>query len=125
MTSFGPKSIKHLGTIHGEGTLLIDEGRHLGQVTYEIDEYLDRGVRSANGQIEAEGRILEEASRAKDATIVLESGRCVHVIVSHPSGGAAEVRVADRLPLRPAPSEAARKSNTDDVHHRVHARSSE
>jgi hypothetical protein len=99
MTSLGPKSIKHLGTLHGQGMLLIDEGRQLGQVTYEIDEYLDRGSRSANGQIEAEGRILEEASRAKDVTIVLESGRCVHVIVSDPSGGAAEIRVANGLPL--------------------------
>jgi hypothetical protein len=95
MTSLGRKSIKHLGTLHGEGTLLIDEGRQLGQVTYEIDEYLDRGVRSASGQIVAESGILGEACRAGDATIVLESGRCVHVIVSDPSGGTAEVRVAD------------------------------
>jgi hypothetical protein len=98
MTSLGRKSIKHLGTLHGEGTLLIDEGRLLGQVTYEIDEYLDRGVRSGNGQIEAESRILEEASHAEDVTIALESGRCVRVIVSDPSGGAAEVRVADVFP---------------------------
>ncbi len=99
MTSFGPKSIKHLGTLHGEGTLLAEEGRQLGQVTYEIDGYLDQGARSANGQIEAESRILGEAFLAKNAAIVLESGRCVHVIVSDPSGGTAEVRVAGGFPL--------------------------
>jgi hypothetical protein len=98
MTSLGRKSIKHLGTLHGEGTLLIDEGRSLGEVTYEIDEYLDRGVKSGNGQIEAESRILEEAIHAQDVTLVLESGRRVHVIVSDPSGGAAEVRVARPFP---------------------------
>jgi hypothetical protein len=98
MTSLGRKSIKHLGTLHGEGTLLIDEWRPLGEVTYEIDEYLDRGVKSGSGQIQAESRILEEASRAQDVTIVLQSGRCVRVIVSDASGGAAEVRVADVFP---------------------------
>jgi hypothetical protein len=41
MTSFQRKSITHLGTLHGEGTLLGQEGRQLGQVTYEIDGYVD------------------------------------------------------------------------------------
>jgi hypothetical protein len=43
----------HLGTLHGEGTLLGPEGRRLGQVIYEIDGYVDHGTKSANGQIEA------------------------------------------------------------------------
>src|SRR5215203_5941022 len=54
MTSFGRKSITHLGALHGKGTLLVAEGRQLGHVTYEIDGYLDHGIKSANGQIEAE-----------------------------------------------------------------------
>ena len=99
MTSFGAKSIKHLGTLHGQGTLLANEGRELGQVTYEIDGYLDRGARSANGQIEAESRILDEAFQATDATLVLDSGRCIHVVVLDPCGGAAEVRVTGAFPL--------------------------
>ena len=99
MTSLGPKSIKHLGTLHGEGTLLIGEGRQLGQVTYEIDGYLDRGARSASGQIEAESRILDAAFQAMDATLVLDSGRCIHVVVLDPRDGAAEVRVAGAFPL--------------------------
>ena len=99
MTSFGPKSIKHLGTLHGEGTLLAQEGRQLGQVTYEIDGYLDRGARSANGQIEADSRILDQASQATDATLVLDNGRCFHVVVLDPRGSAAEVCVIGAFPL--------------------------
>ena len=100
MTSFRRKSITHLGTLHGEGTLLTGEGRSLGQVIYEIDGYLDRGAKSANGQIEAESCILDDAFHAKNATIVLESGRCIHVVVSRPHGGAtAEVSVRGTFPL--------------------------
>ena len=98
MTSFGRKSITHVGALHGEGTLLVEDGRQLGHVTYEIDGYLDHGIKSANGQIEAEARILNEAFRADDATIVLDSGRCIHVVVSNSHGGTtAELRV--RSPL--------------------------
>lgn len=100
MTSFGKNSITHLGTLHGEGTLLIQDGRRLGQVIYEIDGFVDHGGRSANGQIEAESGILHEAFRADDATIVLESGRCIRVVVSNPEGGpTAEINVRGGFPL--------------------------
>jgi len=100
MTSFQRKSITHLGTLHGEGTLLGHEGRQLGQVIYEIDGYVDHGTKSANGQIEAESRILDEAFRAENATIVLASGRCIQVVLSDPHGGpTAEVRVRGGFPL--------------------------
>ena len=100
MTSFGRKSITHLGTLHGEGTLLGQEGRQLGQVIYEIDGYLDHGIKSANGQIESETRILNEAFRAAAATIVLDSGRCIQVVVSDPHGGTtAELNVRSGFPL--------------------------
>ena len=100
MTSFGSKSIKHLGTLHGEGALLIEGGRQLGDVSYEIDGYLDRGSKSANGRIEAESRILDEAFRAENVSIVLDNGRCIHVLVSNPGGGqTAEVQVLRGFPL--------------------------
>jgi len=100
MTSFGRKSITHLGALHGEGTLLGDEGRRLGHVIYEIDGYLDHGSKSANGRIEAETRILKEAFCAEDATIVLDSGRCIQVVVSDPHGGTtAELLVRSGFPL--------------------------
>ena len=100
MTAFGRKSITHLGTLHGEGTLLVRDGRQLGQVIYEIDGYVDHGAKSANGQIEAECRILDEAFRAEHATIVLNNGRCIQVDVSDPQGGpTAEVQVRGGFPL--------------------------
>ena len=99
MTCIGRKPIKHLGTLHGEGTLLTEDGRQLGQVVYEIDGYVERGVRSANGQIEAESHILDKGCEAKDATLVPDSGRCIHVVVSDQGGGAAEVRVTGAFPL--------------------------
>jgi hypothetical protein len=100
MTSFGRKSIIHLGTLHGEGTLMIDDGRQLGPVIYEIDGYLDNRAKSANGQIEAESQVLDDAFRAEDATLILNNGRSIHIIVSNPHGGAtAEVRVTGGFPL--------------------------
>jgi len=100
MTAFGRKSITHLGTLHGKGTLLIRDGRHLGQVIYEIDGYVDHGAKSANGQIEAESSMLDEAFRADDATIGLDSGRCIHVALSDPHGGpTAEIQVRGGFPL--------------------------
>ena len=100
MTSFQRKSITHLGTLHGEGTLLGYEGRQLGQVIYEIDGYVDQGARSANGQIEAETRILYEAFRAGDTSIVLNTGRCIRIDVSDPEGGpTAEVQVRGGFPF--------------------------
>jgi hypothetical protein len=100
MTSFGRHSITHLGSLHGKGTLLIQEGRQLGQVIYEIDGYVDHGAKSADGRIEAEGGILHEAFRADHATIVLESGRCIQVVLSNPHGGSiSEIRVKGGFPL--------------------------
>jgi hypothetical protein len=100
MTSFHRKSITHLGTLHGQGTLLGPEGRELGQVIYEIDSYVDRGTKSANGQIEADTRILDEGFRAEHTSIVLNNGRRIQVDVSDPQGGStAEVQVRGGCPL--------------------------
>jgi hypothetical protein len=100
MTSFGKKSIRHLGTLHGAGTLLVQDGRQLGEITYEIDGYLEHGAKSASGQIQGERQVLESAFQAEDATIVLESGRCIHVVVSNPLGDVtAEIRVTGSFPL--------------------------
>jgi hypothetical protein len=80
--------------------LLFKDGEELGSVTYEIDGYLDQATSSANGQIEGESAALGEAFGAGDATIVLESGRLIHVVLSDPHGGpTAEVRVSGRFPL--------------------------
>jgi hypothetical protein len=69
-------------------------------VSYEIDGYLDRTMRSANGQIEGESAVLGEAFGAGDAAIVLESGRVIRVVLSNPFGGpTAEVEVSGRFPL--------------------------
>ena len=100
MTAFGRRSITHLGTLHGEGTLLTQDGRQLGQVIYEIDGYIDQGTKSANGQIEADTRILDQGFRAEHASIVLNNGCCIQVDVSDPQGGpTAEVQVTGGYPL--------------------------
>ena len=100
MTSFGRKSITYLGSLHGKGTLLVDDGRQLGHVMYEIDGYLEHDIKSANGQIEAETCILDEAFRTDDATILLDCGRCIQVVVSDPHGGTiAELKVRSGFPL--------------------------
>ena len=92
----------HLGTLHGEGTLLGQEGRRLGQVIYEIDGYVDHGTKSANGQIEADTRILDEGFRAEHASIVLNNGRCIQGDVSDPRRSL-EMRCCS-MPLLPASS---------------------
>lgn len=97
--SLRTKAFKHLGTLRGEGTLLSEAGREIGHVAYEIDGYVERGAKSANGQIEGQSVTLDRALEAKDATLVLDSGRCIHVVVSDRNAGAAEIRVAGGFPL--------------------------
>ena len=102
MTSFGRgSSLKHLGTLHGRGRLSISDGEQsLGAVAYEIDGYLDRTIRSANGQIEGDVAVLARAYQAGGAAITLAEGPSVDVVLSNPQGGTtAEVTVSGRFPL--------------------------
>jgi hypothetical protein len=102
MTSVRNRSpLKHLGTLHGSGSLSIGNGeQRLGPVRYEIDGYLERTMRSANGQIEGEIAVLEQAFRAGAACIALEGGSSIDVVLSDPRGGpTAEIVVSGRFPL--------------------------
>ena len=101
MTWFGKRNpLTHLGTLHGSGSLLTRAGQELGPVTYEIDGYLDRTTRSANGQIEGVSAALSHAFDAGAATIVLAGGESIRVVVSDPHGGpTAEVEVVGSFPL--------------------------
>ena len=94
-------SLKHLGTLHGIGSLSIDKGgQSLGSVRYEIDGYLDRARRSANGRIQGDVAVLARAFRAGAATIALTGGPSVNIVLSDPQGGpSAEVDVSGRFPL--------------------------
>jgi hypothetical protein len=93
-------SLKHLGTLHGQGDLSLDNGEHtLGVVTYEIDCYARRMLRSDNGQIDGRADLLAQAFRAGTACIALEDGQFIDVVLSDPRGGpTAEVRVSGRFP---------------------------
>ena len=102
MTSFGNRpSLKYLGTLHGSGSLSIRNRRqHLGSVSYEIDGYLERTTRSANGQITGDIAVLEQAFRAGAARIALEGGPSIDVVLLDPQGGpTAEIQVSGRFPL--------------------------
>ena len=102
MTWFGNRpSLKHLGTLHGCGGLSIGNGtQSLGPVTYEIDGYLDRTTRSANGQIEGDRYVLAQAFRAGSASIALEGGPLVNIVLVDPQDGpTAEITVSGRCPL--------------------------
>jgi hypothetical protein len=93
-------SLKHLGTLYGRGDLLIANGaQNLGSVTYEIDGYSRRTMRSDSGQIEGSADMLARAFRHGSARLVLADGQCVDVTLSDPRGTAtAEVKVSGRFP---------------------------
>lgn len=93
-------SLKHLGTLHGSGDLLIDGGEQtLGTVAYEIDGYLRRDHRSDNGRIEGRADILNQAFRAGAVCIAMADGQCVDVVVADPHGAStAEITVSGRFP---------------------------
>ncbi len=102
MTTFGKRQLlKHLGTIRGSGNLSIGAGsRSLGSVSYEIDSFVDRMMYSANGQIEGDTGLLAEAFKAGTATLALDGGRSVAVVLADPEGSpTAEIVVRDQLPL--------------------------
>jgi len=92
--------LKHLGRLHGTGDLLIRNGeRNLGTVTYEIDGYARREMRSDNGQIEGAADMLARAFRAGGASIVLADGQSIDIELSDPQGGSmADVVVKGRFP---------------------------
>jgi hypothetical protein len=92
--------LRHLGTLHGKGDLLTGEGtQNLGSVTYEIDSYARRSMRSDNGRIEGSAAMLAKAFRAGSATIVLADGQSVDVSLADPNGApATEVQVTGRFP---------------------------
>ena len=94
-------SLKHLGSFRGEGGLSIGKGEpSLGSVRYEIDCYLDRAAQSANGQVEGEIAILEQAFQAGAAFIALVDGTSIDVVLSDPKGGpTAEIAVCGRFPV--------------------------
>jgi hypothetical protein len=98
--------LKHLGTLHGTGDLLVKGGaQSLGAVTYEIDGFIRREQRSDNGQIEGDAQMLARAFRAGSACIALSDGQLIDVVLSDPKGGAtAEVTVRGRFPEFDAPS---------------------
>jgi|SoiMethySBSTD1v2_1073268.scaffolds.fasta_scaffold662682_1 hypothetical protein len=92
-------SLKYLGTLHGSGSLSSGKKR-LGLVSYEIDGYLERTIRTANGQITGDIAVLEQAFRAGAACIALEGGSSVDVDLADPQGGpTAEIDVSGRFPL--------------------------
>jgi hypothetical protein len=102
MTCLGKqRPLKHLGSLHGRGRLFVQgDEEELGPVRYEIDGYLDRTVRSANGQIEGGRGILRQAFMVGTAMIVLADGQRIQVVLSDPDGSpVAEVAVSGRLPL--------------------------
>ena len=102
MTSLLNKpSLKHLGSLHGIGSLSIGAGKlSLGSVAYEIDGYLDRDLRWANGQIEGPIPVLAQAFSAGSASIALLSGNSVDILLRDPEGGStAAITVSGRFPL--------------------------
>ena len=93
--------IRFLGTLHGRGRMSIANGAQgLGLVLYEIDGFLDGVTRRATGQIEAEPAILMRAFLAGGATVSLEGGSTITLVLSNPEGGStAEVHVNGSFPL--------------------------
>jgi hypothetical protein len=93
-------SLKHLGTLHGEGRLSLgDSEQSLGAISYEIDGFLRGAQRSDSGQIEGRAEILAKAFRAGTACIALADGHVIDVVVADPRGGAtAEIIVSGRFP---------------------------
>jgi len=94
------RTLKHLGTLHGTGNLVIENGeQNLGIVTYEIDGYRDQTQRSANGQIEGGADILAQAFAAGGACIAVTGGEPFDIVLADPLGGpTAEVTVNGRFP---------------------------
>ena len=101
MTRPNRRPLKHLGTLHGRSMVSIENGeRSLGPVSYEIDGYLDGTSRSANGQIEGDISVLAQAFRAGSASLALDGGSSVEVVLSDPQGGpTAEINVSGAFPL--------------------------
>lgn len=79
--------LKHLGTLHGTGERPIGAGgKSLGTVTYKIDGFARRTLRSDSGQIEGPADMPKRAFRAGEASVVLADGQVIDVVLSDPRG---------------------------------------
>ena len=95
------RPLKHLGTLRGVGALSIHGQREpLGPIEFEIDGFRDRDVRSASGQIEGDAAILAAAFVAGAASIGLDGGISIDVVLADPVGGSVtEIKVTGPFPL--------------------------
>lgn len=91
MTWMGKKNtLKHLGTLHGKGTLAPAAGGDAyGPVSYEIDGYLEREVRTGTGEIEGDAGMLARAFAAEGGLVLqLEKGGQLAIKLDDPAGEA-------------------------------------
>ncbi len=72
----------HLGTIEGYGQIIAG-GNDLGEVGYSISVFRPRQLTEARGHITGPGSILMAAMQARGATLRLEGGETVDVIVTN------------------------------------------
>ena len=88
MTWMGKKNtLKHLGTLHGKGTLApAAGGAAYGSVRYEIDGYLEREVRTGNGEIEGDAAMLARAFADGGVILRLEKGGQLDIKLDDPAG---------------------------------------
>ncbi len=76
-SSFHAPRLTFLGTLRGTGPLVVEGGAALGDVEYEIDLYLEREKRIANGRISGGEALIAAALEAKAATLTLVTGAAI------------------------------------------------
>ena len=92
--------LKLLGSLHGTGTLSAGDDAHaLGEVSYELDGYEQRGTVSANGRIEGDAAALTAAYEAGHVRLDMADGTSLALKLSDPDGEAlGDVEVQGRMP---------------------------
>lgn len=102
MTWMGKKNtLKHLGTLHGKGTLVpAAGGEAYGPVRYEIDGYLEREVRTGTGDVEGDADMLARAYADGNVVLVLEKGIRLDIRLDDPAGEpVAAIAVPSNFPV--------------------------
>ena len=72
----------YLGTIRGRATITVGDN-DIGEVGYSISVFRPRQLTEARGHITGPGSILMAAMQARGATLRLEGGETVDVIVTN------------------------------------------
>ena len=86
-----------IATLEGRGHLLVND-EDLGEVDYEIDIFVERGLKDGRGHLVADFMVLEKAFTGRNVKLQLRGGKEVTIVIKRTQGDRAEILTSGPIP---------------------------